>query len=99
MTDDRAPRPTAHIASARTAPRACPVCRRRLDAFTSVSLDPANPRPTLKIDDLTQCAYCGTILIVTTIGFRIPAEVDLDALDPVLRALVHRVMTRPGSGT
>jgi hypothetical protein len=90
---------TAHISSARTAPRACPVCWRRLDAVTSVSLDPSNPRPTLKIGALTQCAYCGTLLIVTTIGFRIAADVDLDALDPLLRALVLKLLTQPRAGT
>jgi len=92
-------RQTAHFATARATPRSCPVCCRLLDAYTSVSVDPANPRPTLKIGSLTQCAYCGTLLIVTTIGFRIPDSVDLDRLDPTLRALVNEVMTRGGRGS
>jgi hypothetical protein len=90
MTD----REIAHIASRRAPPRSCPVCRRTLDAYTSVSFDPTQPAPALKVGALTQCAYCGTILVVTTIGFRIPETVDLDALHPALRALVDELLRK-----
>ena len=65
-------------------PRRCPVCHETLDAYTSISVDPADPCPTMKPDDVTRCASCAVVLVVTTIGFRLATDDDLARLDPDL---------------
>jgi hypothetical protein len=86
VTDAR--RRSVFIQSGPTAPRSCPVCRRTLDAYTSLSVDPSNPRPVMTIDDLTRCAYCAAVLVVTTIGFRVATDADLVGLDDDLRRVL-----------
>lgn len=66
----------------------CPVCHRVLNAATAASLDPADPTPTMGIGDITACAYCGTILCVTTLGFRPATDAEIDSLSAPLRALL-----------
>jgi hypothetical protein len=82
------PRRDAFIHTARTPPRRCPACRVVLNAATGVSLDPADAHPEIKIGDVTACAECEAVLVVTTIGFRVATDADLAALDPTLRRLV-----------
>lgn len=77
------------IHSAKVAARVCPVCQRVLDASTGVSLNPNETRPVLGPNDVTCCAYCGTILVTTTIGFRLAADDDLARLHPDLRRLLY----------
>ena len=79
----------AWIHSARVAERVCPVCQRRLDASTGVSLNPKATRPVLGLNDVTCCAYCGTILVCTTVGFRPAADDDLATLHPDLLRLLY----------
>ena len=78
----------AFVHAHRTDDRACPICAARLDAATGVSLDDTDPRPQLTIDAVTLCAYCGTILVVTTLGFRVATAADIAGLDPRLRQLL-----------
>jgi len=72
----------------RTAPRPCPTCAATLDAFTAISIDPEHPTPALAVNDITRCDHCSSVLVVTTIGFRLATDADLDRLDPDLRRLV-----------
>ena len=88
----------AFIFTAETDALPCPVCHRRLDAATGVSLDPADTRPELKVGSISSCAYCGSILVVTTVGFRLATDADLADLDPVLRRLVFEVAAQHRSG-
>lgn len=88
----------AFIFTADTERRDCPTCGHRLDAATGVSLDPDDPRPTLQIGSITCCAYCGTILTVTTIGFRFATDAELADLDPALRRLVFEFAAQHRSG-
>ena len=74
-----------------TLARPCPICGVVLNAYTSVSVDPAYRRPTMKADDLTRCAYCSGVLVVTTIGFRVATDADLADMDPDMR----RVLLEP----
>lgn len=83
MDDD-----VAFVYTSAADPRQCPVCARVLNAATGVSLDPAETHPTLTVDAVTVCAYCGTILVVTTLGFRPATDADLAPLDPRERALL-----------
>jgi hypothetical protein len=64
----------------------CPVCHARLDAATGISL--SDPRPTLKVGDITCCAYCRAILVVTTLGFRLATDEDLADVEPTLRRVL-----------
>jgi uncharacterized Zn-finger protein len=80
--------PKAFIHTERTDARACPVCRRVLDAATGVTLEGGDPRPTMAIGDVTCCAYCGTVLTLTAIGLRLASDADLANLDPTLRTLL-----------
>jgi hypothetical protein len=54
----------------------------------SLSLDATNPEPTLSPGDVTGCAGCGTILVVTRAGFRVATDEDVSTLDPELRAIL-----------
>lgn len=84
--DGAAKRP-ALVYSARTAPIACPICARILDAATGVALEPgAVAEPAA--GDITCCAYCGAVLVFEASGFRLAATEDLAAIDPDLRRLV-----------
>lgn len=78
----------AFIYTSKTEARECPVCHRQLDGATGVSLDPSDRQPTLALDSVTCCAYCGTILVVTTIGFRLATDEDLADVEPKLRGLL-----------
>jgi len=53
-----------------------------------MSLDATDQQPTLSPGDVTGCAGCGTILVVTRVGFRIATDKDLATLDPMLRAVL-----------
>jgi hypothetical protein len=77
----------AWIHTAQTEARPCPACGRVCDAATGVSLD--DPRPTLQIGDLSVCAYCRAVLVVTTIGWRLATQTEFDRLDPALRQLIQ----------
>lgn len=88
----------AFIFTDETEPRACPACERLLTAATGVSLDPADRQPRLAIGNITCCAYCGTILTVTTIGFRFATDAELADLDPALRRLVFEFAAQHRSG-
>jgi hypothetical protein len=68
--------------------RECPVCHRVCDAYTAVSVDADDPVPSMKPGDVTLCAYCGTILMVTTIGWRPATEAEVADLSPNLRTLL-----------
>ena len=87
----------AFLHTARTDDRACPVCARLLDAATGVSLDAKDRAPQLSIDDLTCCAYCRTILVVTTLGFRVATAAEIDAIDPKLRQLLLAFVQEGGA--
>src|SRR5262245_56258377 len=69
--------------------RACPNCRAELNAATSTTLD-AQPDAarTMTVGDVSVCAYCSAILVVTDAGFRLATQAEFDQLDPVLRRLV-----------
>jgi hypothetical protein len=89
-----APKDPAFIHTARTAPRPCPACHTVLDAATSASLDPADPQPRIGIGDLTVCADCGAVLVLTEIGFRFGTEADLATIDPLLSVLLLEFSAR-----
>jgi hypothetical protein len=76
------------LSTRRTPARSCPVCHRVLDAATCVSIDPADPSPTMQPGDITVCAYCGVGLVLTVDGFQPASAEDLDRLPPELR-VVH----------
>jgi len=67
--------------------RECPVCHRICDAFQQLSLEP-EPAVMMKPGDITTCAYCGTLLMVTTIGWRPATDEEIAALPPTLRKIV-----------
>ena len=84
------------VFTAQTDARPCPVCGAQLDAATGVSSDPADPRPELAIGNVTACAYCGSILTVTTIGLRLATDADLANVDPRLKLLLFEFSARFG---
>jgi hypothetical protein len=86
------------VHTARTRRRTCPACQTPLDAATSLSLDAADPQPTLSPGDLTGCAGCGTILVVTRAGFRVATDKDLSTLDPKLRAILLQFVAEHPTG-
>ena len=84
-------KPAAWVSTTRTAPGACPVCRRRLDAATGVQIGPDAPAGpvTPAPGDVTGCAYCGSILVFAAGGgFTVADQAAIDQLDPVLRDLL-----------
>jgi len=76
----------------RTRLRHCPTCRARLDGATGLSKDPAD-QARMKPGDVTVCAYCSSVLVVTADGFRLAVEADLADVDPDLRTIL---LTFPG---
>jgi hypothetical protein len=78
----------AFVFTDRTPPRSCPACQRVLDGATGVSVDPAEPQPRPATGDITVCAYCHSVLVYTTDGFRVAGDADLERLEPDLRELV-----------
>ena len=86
----------AFIFTTQVPPRTCPVCGRALDGSTGVSLDPKDRQPVMGIGDVTCCAYCGTLLSVTTIGFRLATDDDLASIDPALRTLLFAFSLQHG---
>jgi hypothetical protein len=85
----------AFIHTARTEVRICPACSAQHDAATGVSLEPGDTHPELRVGNLTACSRCGTILIVTTIGWRPATDEEIDRLDPDLKRLLREfVQTR-----
>ena len=89
----------AFVFTEHTDARTCPACARVLDGATGVSLDPDDPRPRICVDAVTVCVYCGTILVVTTIGFRIATDAELDGVDPKLRRLLMEFPRQRGGPT
>jgi hypothetical protein len=90
----------AFVHTAPTAAEPCPVCRARLDAATGISLHASERRPTLQIGSISVCAYCHAILIVTTIGFRVATEAEINTLEPpARRVLLAYVSQRKGASS
>jgi hypothetical protein len=79
----------AFIFTTKVEGRTCPACQCVLDGSTGVSLDQKDTHPVLGLGDITCCAYCGTILVCTTLGFRMATDADLEKLDPDLRKLTY----------
>ena len=79
----------AFIHQAETQPRECPACHRVLTAATGVST--AETRPTIGIGDVSCCAYCGAVLVVTTLGFRLASDADLARLAPLARQILFEM--------
>jgi hypothetical protein len=89
-----AARREAFLFTEQTERRACPVCHAKLDAATGVSMDASDRRPTMKIGDLTVCVYCGGVLTLTTIGFRVATDAEVARVDHPLRDLILSFPTR-----
>lgn len=67
--------------SDRLAARFCPSCQRRLDAVTSATVgDRPDTAPVPEPGDVTICAYCGAVLVMTTDSFRLATQAEVDAL-------------------
>ena len=71
----------------RTRARPCPVCREVLDAATPATIDDPTP-PRMRPGDLTRCAFCSAVLVVTYAGFRLATDADLETLPPELRRIL-----------
>jgi hypothetical protein len=84
------------VHTARTRRRTCPACQTRLDAATGLSL--TDRQPTLSPGDVTACAGCGTILVVTREGFRVATDKDLSTVDPKLRAILLQFVAEHHTG-
>jgi hypothetical protein len=61
------------------------------------SLDPDDTQPKPRLDDITTCVYCRSVLVVTTVGFRLATDEDLARLDPDLRRLVFEFISQKPS--
>jgi hypothetical protein len=54
------------VSSGRVPEHTCPVCKRKLDAVTSISASPEPVRP--KAGDICLCAYCHTVNVFNEDG-------------------------------
>jgi hypothetical protein len=73
------------VSTHRTVARACPACGRSLNAATGVSLDVADQVPEMGDGDITTCAYCGAVSVVTGDALRLATDDDLARLPEELR--------------
>lgn len=76
------------VSNARTKRRTCPVCKTVLDGAAGMRMDGplaiAEPQP----GNITLCAVCQSILIVTAVSFRVAVSADIDRLDPDVRKIL-----------
>lgn len=94
MAFDEPPRPAGVSTYVTRREAACPVCHRVLNGATGVQLD-ATTCPPPSPGDLTVCGECGTLLAWTeAMAFRLATQEELDALEPVLRAMVAELNQR-----
>lgn len=68
--------------------RVCPSCHRRLDAVTSTTVG-QRPKtaPVPRLGDITICAYCSAVLVVTAKAFRLATQDEVDALPELAKRI------------
>jgi hypothetical protein len=76
-----------YVSTHRTIDRTCPACGRSLNAATGVSVDAADQNPQMSDGDITTCAYCGAVSVVTGDALRLATDDDLARLPDELRHL------------